>query len=149
MTVQVKELFEDKEIMMRKLKKKTYEQNMGTFREKKESILISLLKEIEESQNPQEKAKEIGIDFCNQVKEAFQNKRGRISGNTQIDLNYFMIYYIFPAILLTEYESKKILCDAIKDTWAKTFKESNIGYTTYEEIYEGFRIKIFGIPIGE
>ena len=56
-----------------------------------------------------------------------------------------MIYFVFPAILLTEHESANDIADAICKKWGETFKDSKIGYTTYDKLYESFRNQIFGI----
>ena len=38
----------------------------------------------------------------------FSPKKGKIwTGAIQTDLNFFMIYYVFPAILLTEHDDAK------------------------------------------
>ena len=78
--------------------------------------------------------------------EARFAKRGKISGRTQMDINLFMIYFVFPAILLTQSEYAGLLADAIRDEWRGRFKNSEqLSYTTYEEIYGTFQEKIFGM----
>ena len=68
-----------------------------------------------------------------------------MNGRTQADLNFFMIYYVFPAILLVENENVTLIADAIRDEWRKAFKNSQISYTDYESLLGSFREKIFGI----
>ena len=63
----------------------------------------------------------------------------------QTDLNFFMIYYVFPTILGTEHEYAKLIADSICSAWGKRFKESQIQYTDYDTLYGSFREKIFGI----
>ena len=86
----------------------------------------------------------LGIIGINMLKEAFE-KRGKIDGTTQIDLNFFMIYYVFPAILMTEHKNARLLADVLCEKWGMTFKNSKIGYTDYDTLYKSFREKIFGI----
>ena len=62
-----------------------------------------------------------------------------------LDLNFFMIYYVFPAILKRNHEYAKLLADTLCETWGSSFKNSKIGYTDYETLYKAFREKIFGI----
>ena len=72
-------------------------------------------------------------------------KRGKIKGNVQMDLNFFMIYYVFPAILMTQSDDAKLMADTLCETWGKSFKDAKIGYTDYDKLYESFKEKIFGI----
>ena len=62
-----------------------------------------------------------------------------------MDLNFFMIYYVFPAILMTQNDNAKLMADTLCETWGKSFKDSKIGYTDYDTLYESFKEKIFGI----
>ena len=80
------------------------------------------------------------------VAESLFSKRGKISSRKQVDINCFMIYYIFPAILLTQSACAVILADAIRDEWRKRFKNSRqLAYTDYDTIYKSFNDKIFGM----
>ena len=63
----------------------------------------------------------------------------------QTDLNFFMIYYVFPAILLTEHDDAKLIADYLCSRWGEKFKNSKIQYTDYDSLYVSFREKIFGI----
>ena len=74
-----------------------------------------------------------------------QGAKKRISSRTQADINFFMIYYVFPAILKTEHEQCRLIADSICAEWKKRFKNSEIGYTDYDSLYKSFREKIFGI----
>ena len=62
-----------------------------------------------------------------------------------MDLNFFMIYYVFPAILMTQSDNAKMMADTLCETWGKSFKDSKIAYTDYDSLYSSFREKIFGI----
>lgn len=66
-------------------------------------------------------------------------------GTVQTDLNFFMIYYVFPAILKRNHEHAKLLADTLCDTWGSRFKNSKISYTDYGTLYNAFREKVFGI----
>ena len=78
------------------------------------------------------------------VKKTFENKRGKIDGRTQIDLNFFMIYYVFPSVLRFG-ENGTVTADGICNVWRKRFKDGEINYTDYDTLYNSFREKIFGI----
>lgn len=56
-----------------------------------------------------------------------------------------MIYYVFPGILKTDYENASMIADGICTEWGETFKDSKIGYTDYDTLYQSFKEKIFGI----
>ena len=89
-------------------------------------------------------AQDVAEAFVAAVK-SYAEVKGKIGGRKQADMNFFMIYYVFPAILLTEHENADDIAKTICKKWGKTFKDSNIGYTTYEKLNKSFRNKIFGI----
>ena len=78
------------------------------------------------------------------MKQTFTNKRGKIDGRTQIDLNFFMIYFVFPSILQIG-ENGTVIADGVRDVWSRSFKDGDIQYTDYDTLYNSFREKIFGI----
>ena len=141
---QVETMFDDMLVMMKKLKKASYEKNMKTFRETYGHYFEEMAQYVEENQDQKAAAKEVAVVFTDAVNEKF-SKNGKIKPRTQADLNFFMIYYVFPAVLLVERDSKDLIASSIQEAWAAKFKDSNIGYTSYDKIYGGFREKIFGI----
>lgn len=141
---QVETMFDGMDEMLRRLKKKSYEQNMKNFQEKNEHFLTEMTEHVSEAENRQSAAEEVAEVFVSQVKERF-TERGKIRSGKQANMNFFMVYYVFPAILLMKCEESEILAEAICKKWGETFKESKIGYTSYEKIYEGFNEKVFGI----
>lgn len=93
----------------------------------------------------QEAAAQVAEAFADAVEARFA-KRGKISGRSQMDMNLMMIYYVFPAILLTKSECAVTLADAVRDEWRGRFRDSEqLGYTTYEEISASFKEKFLGI----
>lgn len=144
MLEQIATMFDNKEEMMKKLKKKSYEKNMGEFRERNARYFKEMTDYMDEKSDKEGAAQEIAEVFTEAVKEQFSVK-GKIKPRTQTDINFFMIYYVFPAILLTEHEQAKLLADTICSTWGNKFKDSKIGYTDYDKMYGSFNEKIFGI----
>ena len=128
----VETIFDGMVDMMKKLKKK----NDHFFQEMAQYVV--------ERENREEAVREVAEVFTSAVEENF-SVRGRIRPRTQADLNFFMIYYVFPAILLTESEAADLIASGIRDTWRKKFKDSNIDYTDYDRLYNTFRDKILGI----
>jgi len=141
---QVAVVFEDKKKMLRRLKKASYERNMNEFREKYEHFLLEMLDYMAQHAEPERAADEVSEIFTEKVREAF-TVRGKISGPVQTDLNFCMIFYVFPAILLTERPDAKLLADRLCEKWGKSFKNSQIGYTDYESLYNSFNEKILGL----
>lgn len=137
-------MFTDLEQMLKKLKKPTYEENMKTFRDTRGHFIDEMISIVKASDDREEAAREVAASFAEGVFEAF-SVRGKMNGRKQADLNFFMIYYVFPAIQLTEEDCAVTLCDAVRDAWNTRFTGTNINYTTYEKLYGSFRNKIFGI----
>lgn len=141
---QIETMFDNKEAMLKKLKKKNYEERMAEFREKNGHFFEDMISYVSSAQETKGAAEEVADTLTEAVFSRFQ-KNGKMNGRVQADLNFFMIYYVFPALLLTEQEKAPVIADAICEKWAKKFKNSNIGYTTYQKLYDSFRNKIFGI----
>ena len=137
-------MFTDLELMLRKLKKLSYEENMKRFRSEQGHFIEEMISHVKESEDPDASVAEIAKESSDGVFSNFSVK-GRMNGRKQADLNFFMIYYVFPAILLTDEDCCEKLCDGIRDAWNARFDGTNINYTTYDKLYSSFRNKIFGI----
>ncbi|MCM1174505.1 MAG: hypothetical protein NC341_05570 [Blautia sp.] len=140
----VESMFDGMLDMMKKLKKASYEKNMEAFREKNGHFFREMIQYVERKEDKEAAAEEIADVFTDAVREKFSVK-GKIRPRTQIDMNFFMIYYVFPAILLEESETNDIIAAGIRDKWGAKFKDSRIQYADYDKIYGAFREKIFGI----
>ena len=143
MLYQVETMFDDMERKIRKLKKKKYEENMESFMADNEAYFLEMEAYLSKG-DPEAAAKEISKTFVEAVKNRFEVK-GKIKGTVQADLNFFMIYYVFPAILKRGHEQATLLADTLCETWGNSFKDSKISYTDYDRLYNTFREKIFGI----
>ncbi len=137
-------IFREMEIMMKKLKKASYEKNMKEFREKHNHYFCEMIEYIDSEADKDAAAEHIAKVFIDAVENSFSHN-GKIKAYIQVDLNLFMIYYVFPAILLTEHQDADRICEMICRTWNGTFRESEIQYESYDKIYEAFRDKMFGI----
>ena len=142
----VETMFDGMEHMMHDLRKPSYRKNMEMFREKNGHFFQEMIQYVEQSADKEAAAKEIADRIADAVNNRFSQK-GKMHSLTQVDLNFFMIYYVFPAILLTESEDATLIADRIRDAWAVKFKNSDIQYMDYDRIYESFHNKLFGIPI--
>lgn len=140
-------MFDNMEAMMYRLKKKAYKERMQQFREKNEAVLAEMTDFVERAEEKErdEAAAQAARALADAVEARFA-KRGKIRGRSQMDINLFMIYFVFPAILLTQSECAGLLADAIRDEWRGRFRDSEkLGYTTYEEIYSTFQEKFLGL----
>ena len=106
-------MFDNMEAMMDRIKKKVYAERMERFREKNLEILAQMTDFVEqaEEQERDKAAAQVAKALADAVEARFA-KRGKISGRTQMDINLFMIYFVFPAILLTQSEYAGLLADA-------------------------------------
>lgn len=140
----VENIFENMQPMMKKLKKASYEKNMIRFREAYGHYFSEMAEHVEAAEDKESAAKEVAMDFVDRVERNYAVK-GKINGRVQADLNFFMIYYTFPAILMTGSAHAKMAADATCSEWGSRFVSSKISYADYDTIYGGFREKIFGI----
>jgi len=138
MNYNVEKIFLDLPRMSKVHTKADYEKYTKVFTEERYGELESLVK----ADNVEEQCEL----FCNDVFENYK-KFGKVRGGDQMNLNYFMIFFIFPTILTKE-ENGEAICNTLRDIWNKKF-DANINYTNYDSLYDGFRTKIFGIPIGK
>lgn len=138
-------MFDDMKVMMDRIKKKVYKERMEVFREKNADILKEMTDCVENAEDKEAASAQVAAALADAVEARF-GKRGKIGGRSQMDINLYMIYYVFPAILLTKSECAEILADAVRDEWRGRFRDSaQIDYTTYEDICGTFQEKIFGI----
>ncbi len=140
----VEAIFDDMTIMMKKLKKPTYKKNMDEFCKNHGHFFCEMVEYVEKEDNHEEASKKIAEIFTDRVYKCF-SKKGKIKGCTQADLNFFMIYYVFPAILMKKSEYVDLVAEGICKEWGTKFKDSSIRYADYDKIYNSFRGKIFGI----
>lgn len=145
MLEKVESVFDNKEMMMKHLKKAGYAKNMEYFRNENGHYFDEMIDYVSGAEDKSQALKEIADDFTSKIRLAFTNKYGKIWGKTQADLNLFMVYYVFPAILLTENDIAEEICNALCEAWAVKFPGNKIGYTTYDKLLPKFREKIFGI----
>lgn len=145
MLEQAGSMFDDMEAMMHRIKKKVYKERMEVFREKNSDALAEMTGYVENAKDRKEAAAQVAAAFADAVAARF-GRKGKISSRSQMDINLYMIYYVFPSILLTESECAEILADALRDEWRGRFRDSaQINYTTFEDLCGTFQEKIFGI----
>lgn len=141
----IEKMFDDKKEMLKHLKKKSYEENTKSFLVKHGHFFTEMAEYTAQAADKDTAAEEIGQCIVDAVKPHFVNKRGKIDSRTQADLNFFMIYYVFPSILKASEEDGRIIADGVRNVWSRSFKDGEIRYTDYDTLYNSFHEKIFGI----
>ncbi len=138
-------MFDNMKPMMKKLKKKSYEVNTAEFTERNGHYFQEMTEYVEKARNKELAAQETAALFVDHVQKRFSSKKGKIDSLQQADLNFFMIFYVFPTILKTEHEHAVLIADAVCGEWGRRFPGNDIQYTDYDTLYGSFREKIFGI----
>ncbi len=142
----IETMFDNMNGMLKKLKKKSYEENMRQFLNKNNHYFCEMMDYMDAAEEKEKAAEEIAAVLGECVEDMFgKGSKNKITSPVQTDINFFMIYYIFPAILKTEHEYCRLVADSICSEWKTRFKNSEIGYTDYDSLYDSFREKIFGI----
>ena len=146
MLANVSSMFDNMTAMLKKLKKKSYEENYKQFWRTNMNYFFEMTDYVGAADNKDAAAEEIATIFVDSVHEKFAaGPKKKISGSVQTDMNFFMIYYVFPSILKTQHDDCKLIADTICAMWRIRFKNSEIGYTDYDTLYKSFKEKIFGI----
>lgn len=140
----IETIFENKDEMLKHLKKKSFEKNTKEFLARHGHFFDEMEAYVTQAEDKDKAAEEIGQCIVDAVQKNFSNRRGKIDGRTQIDLNFFMIYYVFTSILRLG-ENGRIIADGVRNVWSRNFKDGDIQYTDYDSLYNSFREKIFGI----
>ena len=139
-------IYDNKKEHMQHLKKKNYEKNMKEFRKSYNNYFFEMTDYVSAAVDKKAAAKEIAKIFVDETEKNFaKGLRKKIPGYVQSDLNFFMIYYVFPAILMTLHDDSKLIADTLCEEWKARFKDGQIGYTDYETLLGAFKEKIFGI----
>ena len=142
----IESMYDGTVLMLKKLKKKSYEERMASFREQYGAYYDEMLGIMHQSasENKENEAKRIADDFTAKVFDRFQ-RRGKVRDTIKSDITLFTIYFVIPALLLTGDEDASYIAEAIKASWADRFNIPSFGYTTYDDLYANFKEKIFGI----
>ncbi len=135
-------MFDDRKALVGKIKKAAYEANMPVYCEKYGHYYQEMVGALEGREDEAAAAAEVADCFVKQIYDGFA-KNGRVGSGKVLDLNFMMVYYFFPGLLLTGGDKATVIADAIKEKWNATFA-CGIEYGTYDFIMEGFKKKLFG-----
>ncbi len=137
-------MFEDYRSKLRKIKKKTYEERFEAFFAGNRGCLGDMLQYIKGREDTAVAAGEVANIFAENIYSEY-GKGGKLPRDVRDDLSLFMIYFVFPSVLMLSDANSKILCDAIRDEWRKRTDNPKYDYTTYEDLHGSFQEKLFGI----
>lgn len=137
-------MFDDLDYMLKKLKKNSYEERFHSFTEKNGGYFTEMKEYVKKADQKEAAAEETAAMFVGRVQDAFAKKNGKVPSRAQADLDFFMIYYVFPAMIMDGEENSRMLADALCGSWNRILNR-NIQYTDYDSLYHSFRQKILGI----
>ncbi|MBR4573942.1 MAG: hypothetical protein IKO16_03445 [Lachnospiraceae bacterium] len=137
-------MFEGYRAMLKKIKKKTYEERFASFFGRNRSFFSDMTQYIKGREDTAVAAGEVANIFAENVFSEY-GRAGKLSASDTTDLSLFMIYFVFPSILSLDDENSKVLCDAIRDEWRVRTNNPAYDYTTYEDLHGSFQEKIFGL----
>lgn len=139
-------MFDDIAGMLKRLKKKNYEENSKKFWRENMEYFFEMTDYVAAADDKESAAKEIAAILADEVEAKFAvGAKKKIPKAMQVDINFFMIYYVFPSLLKTQHEDCRLIADSICAEWKVRFKNSEIGYTDYDTLYGSFKEKIFGL----
>lgn len=137
-------IFADRVTMLTSLKKKAYEIFFREFEQKYEHYFTEMREYVEQADNEEAAAQEIGECINQAMIKAGSNKRGRLDARTRSELSLFMVYYMFPAIL-KQGEAGQIIADGVLAACRRGLKNRSLQYVDYDTVYNGFHEKILGL----
>ena len=145
MLEQMPSLFDgyEKKLVFSSHKRKTYEAYFEDFCKEQGKLLSEMIDLVSAREDKEAAACEVAMCMVDAVNEKYR-KWGRVSVKRRTDLGFYLIYYVFPALLLKEEPEGKILADQIRDTWNREMKEK-ISYADYETIRTSFQDKLLGL----
>lgn len=146
MLIGIGSMFDNMEDMLKRLKKKNFEENSKQFWRKNMNYFFEMTDYVGAAEDKEAAAKIVAKILADEVETKFAaGAKKKISSGLQADINFFMIYYVFPSLLKTQHDDCRMIADCICAEWKSHFKNSDIGYTDYDTLYNSFKEKIFGI----
>ena len=137
-------IFADRTKMMTSLKKKAYEAFSKEFEQKYGHYFSEMKEYVEQAEDKEVAAGEIGECLVQAMVKIGVNKRGKLDAKSRSELSLFMVYYVFPAIL-NQGEIGVVIADGVLAACREGLKNKGLQYVDYNTIYSGFNDKIFGL----
>ncbi len=141
---QTAKMFTGYRTKLKKIKKRTYEERFDLFFSENRACFADMTQYVKGREDREVAAAEVANIFAENVFAEY-GRGGKLSASDRTDLSLFMIYYIFPSILMLEDANSQLLCDSIRDEWRRRTDNPAFDYTTYEDLHGSFQEKLFGI----
>lgn len=84
----------------------------------------------------------VASDFFAEIVEASKIKGKIPKGRNMMDLNIYMVMYVFPGIIATEREFAYYIAESIGKKWPDVFGGNPLGCADFDTINSGFRRKL-------
>lgn len=124
-------------------RKKEYENRFNDFLESNRECLEEMFDYVKGREDKEVAAKEVANNIAENLVSEY-GKKGKIPKLIRPDLTLYFIYFVFPAILKLNKADSVLLADAIRDEWRERTDNPDLSYATYDDLYPGFKEKIFG-----
>lgn len=136
-----KMLFEIKD-PMKKFNKKDYKPAFQAYYSQNETTLVKIEQLYQKSPVKEQLLKEFADSFLEAVKDVLnKQKNKRKASDALLDYNMILAVYVFPAILELGGSSSEPLAEAVLACWKENFPKTNISFSSFENIHEGFNKK--------
>lgn len=129
-------------------KKNTYAASFETYMDENRALWDSFHALFSSAEDITGTAGEVADCLVKTVEEALADKKGRIGKEQlQLDINLYMVSYVFPAILSCQEYPKNNnnavkMADVICAKWKEAFPKYSISYTDFASIQGGFKQKL-------
>ena len=140
-------IFEDYKEMLKKLKKKQYEERTIYYKREFGHFFDEMNEYIENSEDRQAAYDEISNIICDAVKTKYTKFFGRISGRVILDLSFHLLFFVFPTILAYEKDYSAEFANRLREIWNERFKQTIVECADYTTLHDSFNEKFFGISL--
>lgn len=136
------------EARLKGFKKNTYEAAFDAYMDENRTLWDSLHTLFAQEEDITQTAEEVAACLVNAVEEIVSGQKGRTGKeHAQLDINLYMVSFVFPAILSCQEYPKKDnnatkMADIICAKWKEAFPKYTISYTDFASIQGGFKQKL-------
>lgn len=141
-------LFEQQQSRIKEFRKDTYAASFESFMEENRELWDSFRTLFAKEEEPVQTEEEVAACLIKRAQELLEGEKKRIDREEKLlNINLFMVAYVFPAILACEAYPKKDgnavkMADAICRKWKEAFPKYTISYADFASIQGGFKQKL-------
>lgn len=139
---------EQADARLKGFKKNTYEASFDAFLEENKPLWDSFHTLFTQDNDISQTAQEVADALAGAAETIITGQKGRLGKEqTQLNMNLYMVSYVFPAILSCQEYPKKDnnatkMADIICAKWKETFPKYTISYSDFASIQSGFKQKL-------